>query len=268
MKKFSAIILLVVFVFCYSFAGPKDKDYSNESFRYVENEAFGFGEKLNYKVGYKFIKAGTGGFQIDKNPIIINGRKCYDINFFVKSLQSLEWIYRVRDWYSTALDVGGIFPWRFEQHIREGDYRRDFEAEFDQKENLAFANDTAYKVPEYVHDIVSALYYVRTWDLENMKKDSVARLNNFYKDSTYNLGIKMLGKQTVEVDAGKFRCFVIEPLVEEGGLFRKEGSLVVWLTADDRKIPVKVATKIMIGYVGAELTSYSGVRGPIDAKLN
>lgn len=77
----------------------------------------------------------------------------------------------------------------------------------------------------------------------------------------------MLGRQTIEVEAGKFRCYVVEPLVQKGGLFKNEGKIVVWLSADDRKIPVKVATKVVIGYVGAELTSYSGLRGPLDAKI-
>lgn len=251
-----------------AFSSSHSQDYSNESFRYVENNAFGFGERLDYEVGYKFITAGTGSFYIKKEPTIINGRKAYDVNFYVKSLSSLEWIYKVRDTYRTLLDIGGIFPWKFEQHIREGDYKRDFEAEFDQKKNIAKTSNDSYKIPEYVNDIVSALYYVRTWDLSKMKKDSIAFLKNFYKDSTYTLGIKMLGKQTVEVEAGKFRCYVVQPLVQEGGLFKDEGNIVVWLTADERKIPVKVATKILIGYVGAELTHYSGIRGPIDAKID
>jgi hypothetical protein len=263
MKKILYILILTISLGLIA----NSQDYSNEDFRYVENNAFGLGEKLDYKVGYKFITAGTGSFYIKKKPIEVNGRKAYDVNFYVKSLSSLEWIYKVRDWYKTALDIGGIFPWRFEQHIREGKYKRDFEAEFDQKENIARTSEGDYEVPEYVHDIVSALYYVRTWNLDSMSKDSIAYLKNFYKDSTYSLGIKMLGKQTVEVEAGKFRCHVIEPLVQKGGLFKNEGNIVVWLTADERKIPVKVATKILIGYVGAELTNYSGVRGPIDAKL-
>lgn len=263
--KRNLIILIIISLI--SINTLKSQDYSNESFRYIENEAFGFGEKLDYEVGYKFITAGTGSFYIKKEPLIVNGRKAYDINFYVKSLESLRWIYEVKDWYKTALDVGGMFPWRFEQHIREGKYKRDFKAEFDQKKNIAKTTEGEYKIPEYVNDIVSALYYVRTWDLKNMKKDSIAFLKNFYKDSTFSLGIKMLGTQTIEVEAGKFRCHVIEPLVQEGGLFKSDGNIVVWLTADDRKIPVKVATKIMIGYVGAELTSYSGVRGKIDAKI-
>lgn len=246
--------------------GNDDKD-----FRYVPNESYGFGEKLEYKVGYKFITAGRGFFQILPEPVMVNGRSCYDIRFQVRSLESLEWLYKVRDTYRTVVDVQGIFPWHFEQHIREGNYKRDFEAFFDQNKNIATTalkgEKKSYKVSPYVHDIVSAFFYVRTLNIGSMPKDTIIYLKNFYKDTTYMLGVKIRGKQTIEVEAGKFRCVLVEPLVVDGGLFKSEGEILIWLTDDDRKIPIKVGTKILIGFVGAELVKYSGIRGQIKAKI-
>lgn len=245
---------------------------NDTEFRYVPNEAYGFGEKLEYKVGYKFITAGRGFFQILPEPVAINGRSCYDIRFQVRSLESLEWLYKVRDTYRTVVDVQGIFPWHFEQHIREGNYKRDFEASFDQIKNIATTEfkgeKKSYKVSPYIHDIVSAFFYVRTLNLGAMPKDTIFYLKNFFKDTTYMLGVKVRGKQTIEVEAGKFKCILVEPLVVEGGLFKSEGEILIWLTDDDRKIPIKVGTKILIGFVGAELVKYSGIRGPIKAKID
>ncbi|MGA2297149.1 MAG: DUF3108 domain-containing protein [FCB group bacterium] len=269
-------IIIVSLIFIYTVSFPRasaalngaSSDAQSFSFRYQKNDAFGFGEKLEYKVGYKFITAGTGYFYILPNPVYRgDGRKCYDIRFQVSSLESLKWIYKVEDSYRTILDVGGIFPWEFEQHVREGKYKRDFTAKFDQQNNMAYANNKSYKVPAYVHDIVSAFFYVRTLDLRNMKKGQIIYLQNFFDDTTHSLGVKMMGKETIEVEAGTFRCVVIQPLVMEGGLFKSEGNIFIWVTDDDRKIPVKVATKIIIGYVGSELVHYSGIRGPIDAKI-
>jgi len=241
---------------------------NQKNFRYVPNEAYGFGERLEYKVGYKFITAGTGYFHILPEPVMVNNRQCYDVRFQVKSLESLDWLYRVRDQYRSVIDVGGIFPWEFEQKIREGNYKRDFTAKFDQFNNLAIVGNKSYEVPEYVHDIVSAFYYVRTLDLKSFKKDSVFYLKNFFDDTTYNLGVRIKGRETIEVDAGKFKCIVIEPMVVEGGLFKSEGNIFVWLSDDERKIPVKVATRIPIGFVEAKLTRFSGLRGPLSAKIN
>ncbi|MBK9226659.1 MAG: DUF3108 domain-containing protein [Ignavibacteria bacterium] len=61
----------------------------------------------------------------------MNGRKCFDIKFSVNSTESFDMVYKVRDYYKTYVDMEGLFPWRFEQHIREGTCKRDFEAIFD-----------------------------------------------------------------------------------------------------------------------------------------
>jgi len=242
-------------------------DAKNYKFRYVKNEAFGYGERLDYKVGYKFITAGTGYLQIGQKPVERNGREAYTVQFEVRSLESLDFLYRVRDAFTSILDVTGIFPWEFVQKVREGNYKRDSKAVFDQVNKKAIVGDKTFNVPEYVHDIISAFYYVRTLDLSNMKKGQIIFLKNFFTDTTYNLGVKIQGKSVCEVDAGKFNCIVVEPQVSQGGLFQSEGSIYIWLTDDERKMPVKVATKIPIGFVEAKLTSYKGLRGPLKSKI-
>ena len=74
------------------------------------------------------------------------------------------------------------------------------------------------------------------------------------------------GKETVEVPAGKFDCIIIEPLVKEGGLFKHDGNIIIWLSDDNLKVPIKVRTKIIIGYVEAVLTGYEGLAGEFTAK--
>jgi hypothetical protein len=237
-------------------------------FRTVQNNAFTYGEKLDYDVKYSFITAGTGYFQIIPRALYRgDNRECFDIRFQVNSLKSLEWIYKVRDGYKTVLDKDGIFPWEFEQHTREGNYTKDFKAYFDQIGHRVFANDKVYPAPDYVHDIVSAFYYCRTMNLGGMKNGTVFYLKNFFDDTTNSLGVKIKGKQTVEVAAGKFKCIVIEPLVVSGGLFKSEGSITIWLSDDENKIPVKVSTKILIGSVSAELTNYVGLKNPDKARV-
>jgi hypothetical protein len=163
--------------------------------------------------------------------------------------------------------VNGIFPWEFNQRVREGNYKRDSKAVFDQVNHKAYVDKDSYDIPEYVHDIISAFYYVRTLDLSGMKKGSIIYLKNFFKDTTYTLGVKVQGKNVCEVDAGTFNCILVEPLISQGGLFQSEGSIYIWLTDDERKMPVKVATKIPIGYVEAKLTSFKGLRGPLKSKI-
>jgi hypothetical protein len=243
-------------------------DSTAPSLRYVPNEAFGFGERLEYDVGYKFISAGTAVFQIQKDPYTVQSRPCYKVSFEVKSHKSLEFIYRVTDTYTTWLDVDGMFPWQYTQRTREKNYSKDFKAVFNQVDHSARTSDGEFEIPPFVHDIVSAFYYVRTQDLKTARTGDVFRLKNFHDTETHNLVVRVLGRTTIEVEAGTFRCVVIEPQIESGSPFGFEGRLVMWMSDDDRKIPIKVSTSIPIGTIDAELRHYSGTRGKIDAKVN
>ena len=238
---------------------------SKEEFRVIENNAFKEGEKLVFDLDYGFVTAGVAVMEIPRIKKI-SGRNAYHINFEVNSVPSFDMFYKVRDRYESYLDVEGLFPWRFEQHIREGGYTRDFSAFFDHRKGKAKTSEGEYEIPLYVNDIISAFYYARTLDYSNMKVNDLINLKNFYKDKVYDLDVKFLGKETIEVPAGKFECVIVEPLVKEGGLFKHEGNIVIWLTNDELKMPVKVRTKIIIGHVEAKLTSYEGLAGNLTSK--
>ncbi len=235
--------------------------------RYQPNEAFGFGERLTYEVGYLSITAGTAIFDIAKEPEYIRGRPCYKVSFVTMSSKSLEFIYKVHDTYRTYIDVDGIFPWKFEQHLRERNYSKDYSAEFDQLANKAMTTEGTFDIPAFVHDMVSAFYYVRTLDLSKAKRGDVIRLKNFVDGKSHDLGVYVLGRERVEVTAGVFDCIQIEPKIVSGSPFGFKGRLRVWLSDDDRKIPIKVSTEIPIGSIYSELKHYRGTRGPITAKV-
>ena len=254
---------IIVFLILIMFSGYF---YSQRSeFHKLENKAFKVGEKLTFEVNYGFVTAGIAEYSIPK-IVKLAGRDVYNVVFNVSSVSAFDPFYKVRDHYETYIDVEGIFPWRFEQHIREGGYSHDFSAFFDQRKGKAKTSEGSYEIPKYVNDIVSALYLARTFDYSKLKEGNKVHLENFYKDKTYPLDILYKGKETVSVKAGKFDCIILEPLVQEGGLFKSEGTIVVWLTNDDLKIPVKVKTKVIVGSIDAELSGYTGLAGELKAK--
>ncbi len=232
-----------------------------------KQNAFSVSERLVFDVKYGFI---TGGEAVMSIPSIemVNNKDAFKIMFTVNSTPTFSFFFEVRDRYETYVDVNGIFPYRFEQHVKEGKYRRDFSAYFDQEKHIATTTEgKQYPIPPYVHDIMSAFYYARTFDYSARRIGDKIELQNFYKDTTHSLGIKFLGRQTVDVEAGTFNCLIIEPLVKEGGLFKSEGRILIWLSDDERKIPVKVSTKVLIGSINAELREFSGINGELKAKI-
>jgi hypothetical protein len=76
---------------------------------------------------------------------------------------------------------------------------------------------------------------------------------------TYDLLVIVHARETVETIAGKFDCFKTEPIMKSGGLFKKErkARLYVWVTTDDRRIPVMMTSKASFGTFTVQLESYT-----------
>jgi hypothetical protein len=268
MKKIRFVILVLFFTGTLF----SQTDSVLKEFRIHQNNAFSFGERLSFEVSYGFLTAAEAFMIVSPSPFIYNGRETYEINFDVNSRSSFDAVYKVRDNYKTYIDVTGFFPWRFEQHIRESNYKHDFEATFIQESlkvytKVNYVEDKNYKVPYYVQDLISAFYYARTLDYKNSKEGDIVTIPSFYKDKVVNMDIRFEGREVIDVAAGTFKAFILKPELKEG-FTTKTSDIYVWLSDDERKIPIKVKMKIVIGALVAELTQYSGLNGTLDSKLD
>ncbi len=90
--------------------------------RYIENDAFGIGEKLRFDIGYGFINAGYATLEV-ADLIEYNERPCYLVLSTANSNKFFSSFYRVEDKVESIIDATGIFSWRFEKQLREGKYR-------------------------------------------------------------------------------------------------------------------------------------------------
>jgi len=232
-----------------------DSLVGNKPGRKIENKSFGVGEKLEYSVNYGFINAGNAVMEID-TVIDIRGHKCFRVISTARSNKFFSTFYRVNDRVLSFIDVEGIYSLWFEKHLREGNFKSDRWISFHQDKNIAVNNkQDTLKVPEFVQDVLSAMYYIRTQPLEVGKAILV---DNHTDNKNYPLEVKILRKEKIKVGAGKFECFVVEPLLQEGGgVFQHKGKLTVWLTDDQYRLPVLMKSKIFVGSISAELERYS-----------
>ncbi len=220
--------------------------------RYVDNVAFGLGEHLEFDITYGFITAGYATMSVDK-LIEFENRPCYRIVTTANSNSFFSSFYNVDDRVESIIDAIGLFSWRFEKNLKEGKYRAIRKFSFDQRNHRAEYNNDTTTVPPYVQDALSVFYYVRTQDL---KVGESVFVDHYNDGKLYPMEIKVLKKETITVPAGTFECLVIEPLIQSVGVFKHEGKLKVWLTNDRLRLPVLMKSKVLVGSIAAELTSY------------
>jgi len=221
--------------------------------RFVDNVAFGVGERLSFDINYGFINAGTASMEVMR-LIEFSGRPCYQVVTRANSNSFFSTFYTVDDRVESVIDAVGLFSWRFEKNLREGSYRSDRMYAFDQREHFTVYKGDTIEVAPWVQDAISVLYYVRSQELN---VGSSLYIDNFTDGKNYPLEVKILKKENITVEAGNFDCVVVEPLTQSVGVFKHEGRLKVWLTDDRLKMPVLMKSKILVGSISAELTDFS-----------
>jgi len=65
--------------------------------------------------------------------------------------------------------------------------------------------------------------------------------------------VKVIKKEKIKVGDKKYRTILVEPMMREEGIFSAKGSILVWLTDDKRRIPVRMSSKVLIGSVTVDL---------------
>ena len=149
------------------------------------------------------------------------------------------------------MDPGKFHSLAFEQHISEGKYKRDRRVDYDQEKHTAANNKgEVFDIPEDVLDVLAALYKVRSMEL--LPGGAVTISVNSAKKN-YNMAIKVHKRETIKIDGKKFSTVVIEPDMQDSGIFINKGTLKIWLTDDAGHIPVKMQSEISVGSITAEL---------------
>jgi hypothetical protein len=99
-------------------------------------------------------------------------------------------------------------------------------------------------------DPLTAFYLLREF-----RPEGPSRINIFDgSKKEFEVEASIQGRETVETPVGTFDTIIIKPSVISGG--EQKGEILIWLSDDERRIPVKVDVKILdtrIGTISAVL---------------
>ena len=217
------------------------------------NNVWGPGEKMVFSISYGVVNAGEGILEV-LGLKEYQGHTCYQIQSKANSNRFFSSFYKVRDKIISYIDTEYLVSRYFYKRLREGDYKKTVEISFDHETGQAlYADGHDLPIVPGIQDVLSAFFYVRTLDLAPGK---VYHVPAHSSRKTYDLRVIVHERERVEVEAGTWDCFVVEPVIEGEGLFKHEGKLTLYLTDDEYRIPVMIKTKVPVGSIDVELKEY------------
>src|ERR1043166_9938487 len=191
----------------------------------------------------------------------IDGQKFYNVRVEANSSKLLDLIWKMRDTITSKINANGLTPTHFTFSQRENSKVIDTVASFDQtSKKWSVHRDERRKVKRYQFDQpmntldpITAVYMARSQDF---KVGDHLYFHVFGGKYRYLLDLEVERKESIRVNSKNIEAFRIVPRIKnlaQEGYAERFNEATIWITADERRIPVMLQSKIVFGSVYLEL---------------
>jgi len=221
---------------------------------------FDGGEKATYHASWNgMLSVATA--EIYTTPQWIEGKKFYNVRVEAKTSKLLDFIWKMRDTITSTIEAKGLMPTRFTFSQRENRKVIDTIAHFDRTtKKWSVRRDEKRKVKQYEFDQptntldpITAVYLARSQDF---KVGDHLYFHIFGGKYRYLLDLEVERRETIRIKSGSVEAFKIIPRiknVENQGYAERLNEATVWISADERRIPVMLSSKIIFGSIYMEM---------------
>ena len=226
------------------------------------NLPYKLGEYSEFTISFGPIDVGYAELEIVEVKKIRN-KNTFHIVGKGKTALFFDWFFKVRDVYETYIDTSTLLPLRFIREINEGGYYINQKYNFFHNDNIVKTQDSVLNIPFNAQDMLSALFYARTFNKLDLKEKNSFFIPIFMDNENYFIEISYLYNELLETKWGKINCMVFKPKMQEGRVFEDGEQMKVWITDDFNHLLMKVETKIWAGTIKARLTDYKLLKRPL-----
>ena len=217
--------------------------------------AQGKSEVLNYAAEWRFLRSGE--IEIKFNP--------GQANLTLKTVGLVSSIISVNDNYA-ATYADGFCALTLLLDAREGAKHRETRVTYDRQTKRLSSVERDLKagktlsqkdfaIPACVHEVSGALQKLR-----QLKPEPGNTIELPVSDGKQLISARVdsLAREQVSTPAGQFKTIKYEAFLFNGQLYRRKGRLFIWLTDDDRRLPVQIRIQLpfYIGTVTLQLEKF------------
>ena len=222
------------------------------------------GEKLTFVLKWTIIPAGESVLEVLPMETL-DGVKAYHFLLTAKSNSFIDTFYKVRDRIDAYTNTEMTHSMLYKKKQREGSSHRDIIVNFDWQNNKAQYTNFKEKQPPIdiipgSFDPLSAFYFVRLFDFK--EKSTIERPVTDGKECIIGK-LSIIKRETIKLKNKTYDTYLIEPELKHiGGVFEKSknAKIQLWVTADKRRMPVKIKSKVVVGSFVGELVSATGLK--------
>ena len=218
--------------------------------------SFHLGEQLTYEISWLNITVGTAVMSVIAARLDVD-RPLAKLITTAQSRPAITRFFPVDNRVDSLLDPATLLPEHLIFKRREGKKKEDIEYWFHQQEGMVTAvkggATEIVAMPPGTHDIISCLYYARS--ALSFQPGSSLTMNIYHDRKNRKVDVLVEEIETVSGSWGEVQTARVLVIMPFQGLFMNQGNIRVWFTNDDRRIPVRMKAKVIIGSIVADLVS-------------
>lgn len=218
--------------------------------------SFQVGEQLTYEISWLAITAGTAVMAVS-DADSDGDQPLAKLITTAQSRPVITKFFPVDNRVESIVDPATLLPEHLIFKRREGKKKEDIEYTFHQKQGtVTVVKNGATEIQEMppgTQDVISCLYYARS-ELA-LQPGSSLTMNVYHDKKNRKLDVRVEEIETVSGPWGEIETARVLVIMPFQGLFLNQGNIRVWFTNDDRRIPVRMKAKVVIGSIVANLVS-------------
>ena len=217
-------------------------------------KSFHVGEQLTYEISWLNLTAGTAVMSVSAAGTQ-GERPLAKLITTAQSRPIITKFFPVDNRVESIVDAATLVPEHLIFRRREGKKKEDFEYTFHQKEGrvtvVKGGTTETLEMPTGSQDVISCLYYARS--TLSFQPGSSLTMNVHHDKKNRKLDVLVEEIETVSGPWGDVETARVLVIMPFQGLFLNQGNIRVWFTNDDRRIPIRMKAKVIIGSIVADL---------------
>ncbi len=219
--------------------------------------SFKSGEKLHYILHYNwgFIWLKAGEVFFETKDTLFDEKPGFVLRSHGKSMPNWDWFYHVDSKYESHTD-DRLNPFYFSRIGEEGShyYCNEYSIVPDSAV-LKSKNENGIEITKTIplqpcsFDVMSAIYYCRSIPFEEYHEGDIIPLNLILDGDCHHSQVRYVGKEQWKnpTTNKKYDCILFKPLLISGSVFAAGENMTVYVTDDEKKMPVYIVTDLKVG---------------------
>ncbi len=246
---------VLIWVLCVFAAGALSVVHADEN-ALSTARPFRVGERLTYDITFLNISAGTAVMEVGSGATAGDHPSGIFITTAVSSPKVTRF-FPVDNRVESLTDLTTLLPEHMTFRRREGKKKEDIEYVFHRKDNTVSATrggtTEVLPIPADTQDLISCLYYVRS--LLPLKQGASQALTVYHDKKIRQVEVRVEKIEMLEGPWGNLETAQVLVVMPFQGIFLNQGNIRVWFTTDERRIPLRMKAKVVIGSIVADLVN-------------